>query len=125
PHPHLLARPEDTQAYLLEARTVAALEHPNIVPVYDVGSTLDYPCFVVSKFVEGSTLARRLKENRPSVLEATELVAAEAQALHYAHKKGVVHRDIKPSNILLEWHASETPRPDAAMPTVPYVADFG
>jgi hypothetical protein len=94
PHPHLLARLEDAQAYLIEARTVAALDHPNIVPVHDVGSSAGYPCFVVSKFIEGSTLARRLKEHRPSLLEAAELVATVAQTLHYAHKKGVVHRDI-------------------------------
>src|SRR6266852_3909182 len=64
PHRRLVSRSEDAEAYLTEARTVAALDHPNIVPVYDVGSTADYPCFVVSKFIEGSTLARRMKENR-------------------------------------------------------------
>jgi serine/threonine protein kinase/formylglycine-generating enzyme required for sulfatase activity len=120
PHPHLLARPEDADAYLFEARTVAALEHPNIVPVHDVGTTADYPFFVVSKFIQGGTLARRLKEYRPSVLEATQLLATVAQTLHYAHKKGVVHRDIKPGNILLEERSGEI----RGAP-VPYIADFG
>ena len=59
PHRRLVSRPEDAEAYLTEARTVASLDHPNIVPVYDVGSTEDCPCFVVSKFIEGSTLAQR------------------------------------------------------------------
>src|SRR5207253_1523284 len=57
PHRTLMTRPGDAEAYLAEARTVAALDHPNIVPVHDVGRTDDHPCFVVSKYIEGSTLA--------------------------------------------------------------------
>src|SRR5271169_6583758 len=57
PHAKLISRPEDAEAYLAEARTVANLDHPNIVPVHDVGSSQDCPCFVVSKYIEGSTLA--------------------------------------------------------------------
>ena len=86
PHRRLVSRPEDAEAYLTEARTVANLDHPNIVPVYDVGSTEDFPCFVVSKFIEGSTLAQRIKANRPSVAEAVQLVATVAETLHYAHR---------------------------------------
>src|ERR1700730_3473995 len=100
PHRRLVSTPEDAAAYLTEARTVAGLDHPNIVPVHDVGSTEDCPFFVVSKFIEGSTLARRIKDNRPSVGEAAELVASVAETLHYAHRKGLVHRDVKPGNIL-------------------------
>src|SRR5215813_11884930 len=99
PHPERVAQPEDAAAYLAEARTVANLDHPNIVPVYDVGSTEDCPCFVVSKFIAGSTLAQKIKEDRPSVSEAAELVATVAEALHHAHRKGLVHRDITPGNI--------------------------
>src|SRR5579884_1779732 len=62
PHRHLISRPEQAQAYLSEARTVAGLDHPHIVPVYDVGRTEDCPCFVVSKYIAGSTLAQRIKE---------------------------------------------------------------
>src|ERR1700730_1420164 len=51
PHAKLISRPEDTEAYLNEARTVASLDHPNIVPVFDVGSTQDCPGYVVSKFI--------------------------------------------------------------------------
>src|SRR5215469_14347849 len=66
PHPERVKTPEDAQAYLTEARTVANLDHPNIVPVHDVGGTEDCPCYVVSKFIEGSTLAQRIKDNQPS-----------------------------------------------------------
>jgi serine/threonine protein kinase len=102
PHRRLIARPEDVEAYLTEAQNVANLDHPHIVPVYDVGSSEDCPCFIVSKFIEGSTLARKIKEDRLSFSEAAELVATVAEALHYAHCKGLVHRDIKPGNILID-----------------------
>src|SRR5262249_27624213 len=113
PHRHLVSDPKDAEPYLSEARTVASLDHPNIVPVYDVGSTEEWPCFVVSKFIEGSTLTSRITQDRPSLAEAVELVATVAETLHYAHRKGLVHRDIKPSNILLDTRG------------MPYVADFG
>jgi serine/threonine protein kinase/formylglycine-generating enzyme required for sulfatase activity len=113
PRPQLVSRPEEAQAYLTEARIVAGLDHPHIVPVHDVGSSADCPCFIVSKFIEGSTLERRLRGGRPSVAEAAELVATVAQTLHHAHLQGLVHRDIKPGNILLDKGGR------------PYVADFG
>ena len=113
PHPKLVARPEDAVAYLTEARTVANLDHPNIVPVHDVGSTPEYPCFIVSKYIEGSTLSQKIKEDRPSFAEATELVATIAEALHYAHRMGLVHRDIKPGNIIIDPGGK------------PFVVDFG
>src|SRR5947208_7877242 len=79
PHPHLVTRPEDADAYLTEARTVAGLDHPHIVPVFDVGSTDTCPCFIVSKYIAGSTLAQRIKDDRPSFGEAIELVATIAE----------------------------------------------
>jgi serine/threonine protein kinase/formylglycine-generating enzyme required for sulfatase activity len=113
PHRRLVGRPEDAEAYLAEARTAAALDHPHIVPVYDVGKTDEYPCFIVSKYIEGRTLAWRIRNDRPPAAEAAGLVATVAEALHHAHRHGVVHRDVKPGNILL----------DAA--GRPHVADFG
>ena len=101
PHLHRVSTPEDAKAYLIEARTVANLDHPSIVPVHDVGSTEDFPCFIVSKFIDGTDLATRLKQSRLSLHEAVELVSTVAEALHHAHKQGLVHRDIKPGNILI------------------------
>jgi eukaryotic-like serine/threonine-protein kinase len=102
PHANRIARSEDADLYLTEARNVASLEHPHIVPVYDVGSTTEFPSFVVSKYVEGNDLATKLKESRLSRRQAAELVATVAEALHYAHKQGLVHRDVKPGNILID-----------------------
>ncbi len=113
PHRRLVRRPEDAAVYLTEARTVANLDHPHIVPVHDVGSTEDYPCFIVSKYIAGNTLAQQIQEDRPAARAAAELVATVAKALHYAHRQGLVHRDIKPGNILLDTRGE------------PFVADFG
>jgi serine/threonine protein kinase/formylglycine-generating enzyme required for sulfatase activity len=113
PHPHRIAQPEEAEIYLSEARTVANLDHPNIVPVHDVGSTDRFPCYVVSKFIDGSSLKVRIKTGRLSLEECAQLVATVADALHYAHKRGIVHRDIKPGNILLDGTGK------------PYIADFG
>jgi serine/threonine protein kinase len=113
PNPERVKRSEDIEAYLAEARALARLDHPHIVPVYDVGRTSDGLCYVVSKFVEGSDLAQRLRQGRPPLREAVEMVATVAEALHHAHTRDLVHRDIKPANILLDVHGK------------PCVADFG
>ena len=65
PTPRTSLQPEDIEAYLNEARILASLDHPHIVPVYDVGRTDDGLCFVVSKLIEGSDLANRIKESSP------------------------------------------------------------
>jgi eukaryotic-like serine/threonine-protein kinase len=113
PNPERIAHPEDVEAYLNEARILARLDHPHIVPVHDVGRTEDGLCFVVSKLVEGSDLAVRIGQRRPSFRDSAELVATIADALHYAHTRGLVHRDIKPANILIDGTGK------------PCVADFG
>jgi serine/threonine protein kinase/formylglycine-generating enzyme required for sulfatase activity len=102
PRPERVSSSEDIEAYLNEARIVASLDHPHIVPVYDVGRTGDGLCYVVSKFFEGSDLAKKIKESRPNFHESAALVATVAEALHYAHTRGLVHRDIKPGNILID-----------------------
>ena len=101
------------EEFLAEARTLARLDHPHIVPVFDVGRTEDGLCFVVSKLIEGSDLAVRMGQARLSFRESAELVADVADALHYAHTRGLVHRDIKPANILIDASGK------------PCVADFG
>ncbi len=113
PHAHLVARAKDAEAYLIEARILASLDHPHIVPVHDVGSTEQFSCFVVSKYIDGTDLAARIKNSRLPLREAVELTAMVAAALNHAHKQGLVHRDIKPRNILLDSSGK------------PFVADFG
>src|SRR5947207_2087580 len=75
PHAKLVTQAKDAEAYLTEARAVANLDHPNIVPVHDVGSTADCPCFVVSKYIDGTDLSARLKQSPLGRREAVELVA--------------------------------------------------
>ncbi len=86
---------------VVEAQTVARLEHPNIVQVYDVGYEKGY-FFMVMQFLRGATLARRLEEfGRPPLPEALEIIRDVALGLEAAHAQGVIHRDIKPSNIFV------------------------
>lgn len=113
PRRQRISSPEDAQAYVNEARVLASLDHPNIVPVHDVGHTEDGLCFVVSKFIEGCDLEKKIKATRLSFRESAGLVAIVAEALHHAHGRGLVHRDIKPANILIDTSGK------------PYVADFG
>jgi serine/threonine protein kinase/formylglycine-generating enzyme required for sulfatase activity len=113
PHRRLVSRPEDAAAHVTEARTAANLDHPHIVPVYDIGHTEECPCFIVAKFIDGPTLAQQLRTGRPPLRAAAALVATVAEALHHAHRQGLVHRDIKPGNILLDASGQ------------PHVVDFG
>jgi hypothetical protein len=96
-----------------EARTVARLDHPHIVPVHDVGRTEQGQLFIVSKLIEGRDLASCIKARRLPLEQSARLVSTIAGALHYAHEQGLVHRDVKPDNVLLD----ESGRP--------YVCDFG
>ncbi len=113
PHSGLVSQPEDAEPYLHEARAVASLDHPNIVPVYDVGGSEGFPCYVVSKFIDGQTLSSRIRGEPFNCRQAAALVATVAEALHHAHNLGIVHRDVKPGNILIDQAGK------------PYVVDFG
>ncbi len=92
-----------TERFMAEARRVAGLKHPGVVPVFDVGRDGE-SCFIVSEFVEGGSLADRIAKDRPRQQEAVRLVAEVAETLAYAHRQGFVHRDIKPGNILIDQH---------------------
>lgn len=113
PRRDLLRAPEAVDAYLAEAKILASLDHPGIVAVYDCGRTDDGLCYVVSKVVEGDDLSRLMTEKHISREKAVRIIAAVAEALHYAHKRGLVHCDIKPANILV------------AADGQPIVVDFG
>lgn len=107
-----LAGKEDLDRFLREARSVAQLRHPSIIPVYDVGQSDSVP-YLVSEFVDGLTLADMLTARRRTAKESAELITTVADTLQYAHDRGVIHRDVKPSNILLDKEGK------------PHLMDFG
>ena len=109
---------EFRERFYREARAAGALAHPGIVPVFDVGEHEGLP-FLVMEFISGKTLADALKKGERMTLDRVcEIGQKIAEALGYAHQRGVVHRDIKPANILLtskEAHGIERPK----------ITDFG
>ena len=112
-HPYQDANPKSVEVFLNEARTLARLDHPSIVPVYDAGRTPDGACYVVSKWICGSDLQLRIYREKIPVQEALRIVVSVADALHHAHEHGLYHRDVKPANILLDAAGN------------PYLGDFG
>lgn len=82
-----------------EARVVARLEHPNIVPIYDYAEHEGQP-YLVMKYIEGDTLKARLQRGPLTASEVTHVMESVGAALTYAHKQGILHRDIKPSNVI-------------------------
>src|SRR5437879_10999410 len=83
-----------------EAEAAASLDHPCIVPIYEIGER-DGSCYFSMKFVEGGPLDEVVKHEPMPTRRAAELIAKLARTVHYAHEHGVFHRDIKPGNILL------------------------
>jgi serine/threonine protein kinase/tetratricopeptide (TPR) repeat protein len=90
----------DQDRFVREARNVAQLAHPGIVPIYEVGRSAPVP-YLVSAYVEGVTLAKVLAGRRFGFRDAAEVIGQVAEALDHAHRHGVIHRDLKPSNIML------------------------
>ncbi|MBI1878031.1 MAG: serine/threonine protein kinase, partial [Chloroflexi bacterium] len=84
-----------------EAKAVARLHHPNILPVHDFGIDRDY-YYIVMRYVEGAQTLTQTIFHRPNTEQVFDLISQVANALAYAHKNGVIHRDVKPSNILLD-----------------------
>src|SRR5512138_1419601 len=127
--PSRLASPAELERFRLEAEAVAALDHPNILPLYEIGSCQGQPFFTM-KLAEGGSLAnaergaRNAESSTPGIHSTTtrrasratdhaSLVSQIARAVHYAHQRGIQHRDLKPGNILLDAEGR------------PYVSDFG
>jgi serine/threonine protein kinase len=96
-----IASPEDVKRFYIEAEAAASLEHPNIVSIYEIGEH-DGQHFFSMALVEGQSLLEPLKNGPLGANEAAAIMAKVAEAIDYAHSKGVLHRDIKPANILID-----------------------
>jgi serine/threonine protein kinase len=100
--PSLLEEPGFTERFRVEARTMATINHPGVVDIYDYGSDPHAGAYLVMEYVEGDALSRTLgRVGRLTPARTMALVAQAADALHAAHEIGVVHRDVKPGNLLV------------------------
>ena len=96
-----------------ELKMIASLEHPAIVPVYDVGGEDDHQPFFVMRYMSGGSLSDMIKKGKFSLRDAALIIERLASALDHAHSRGVIHRDIKPDNVLFDTSNN------------PYLSDFG
>jgi serine/threonine protein kinase len=111
-HPAFHQDQSFTMRFQREARVVARLEHPNIVPIYDYSEHEARP-YLVMKYIEGDTLKARLNKGPLTSVEIERVVNSVGSALAYAHRQGILHRDVKPSNVMI------------AVDGTMYLADFG
>lgn len=104
--------PQFRSRFEREIKMIAQLEHPSIVPVYDVGDVDEQPYFVM-RFMMGGSLSDRIAEGSIPIQDTARIIERVAQGLSYAHRKGIIHRDLKPDNILFDENGE------------PFISDFG
>jgi WD40 repeat protein len=118
-----LASPQDVQRFHTEAEAAANLDHPHIVPIYEVGEHHGQHYFSM-KLIDGGSLTRQVASFVKDPRAAVRLLATVARAVHHAHQRGILHRDLKPGNILLS-PLAPAGRGDERDGFAPHVTDFG
>jgi serine/threonine protein kinase len=126
-HAHFARQPEFQQRLIQEAKTVAQLDHPSVVKIYDFGNS-ELGLFIAMEYVDGGSLRehlRRLQKMQKFLPlgQSLQISAQIAEALHYAHQRGIIHRDIKPGNIILKRLSSPAQSNEA--PFRALLTDFG
>jgi predicted Ser/Thr protein kinase len=99
--PHFADDPQFAERFIREARTIAKLEHQNILPVHDFGEENNIT-YLVMRYLEGGSLKNVMKQGRLGIEDIDKLFSQTCSALDYAHRQGVIHRDVKPANILID-----------------------
>ncbi len=101
--------PDAKERFVREARAAAAVDHPHLCSVYDVGEAADGRLFLVMAYYQGETLAEKIARGPLPVAEARAIAVQVARGLEAAHQAGIVHRDVKPSNVMLTEHGETEP----------------
>ena len=108
----MLHDPQFRSRFEREIKLIAALEHPSIVPIYDVGEENEQPYFVM-RYLHGGSLSDWIEKGNFSIQDAARIIERVSLGLAYAHRKGVIHRDLKPDNVLFDDNGD------------PFISDFG